>query len=283
MKAVAIIANLTKSDVHEIADRIYNWCKLRNVRVFTQQELKCGDNSIVLGQPLPDVDLVMVLGGDGTFLSVARRYSDSDIPFLGVNLGRLGFLTEVEVADLENSLEKLVNHEFSIEKRAMLSVRVIRRGKEVEQTFALNEVTVAKGPLARIIHLDVGVDNALIGSYHGDGLIVSTPTGSTGYSLSAGGPIVAPNVDLVVITPICPHTLHARPIVVAKDSNIAVEVKSAQQDIVLTVDGQHSFCLQFEDMLEISNSSSQTSLVRLHGKTFFDILRQKLMDQNRKG
>jgi len=158
MKAVAIIANLTKSDVHEIADRIYNWCKLRNVRVFTQQELKCGDNSIVLGQPLPDVDLVMVLGGDGTFLSVARRYSDSDIPFLGVNLGRLGFLTEVEVADLENSLEKLVNHEFSIEKRAMLSVRVIRRGKEVEQTFALNEVTVAKGPLARIIHLDVGVD-----------------------------------------------------------------------------------------------------------------------------
>ena len=283
MKAVAIIANLSKPKVQQIACRISSWCRKRELKVYAQRELSCGDERITLGEPLPPVDVVMVLGGDGTFLSVARLYSGTEIPFLGVNLGRLGFLTEVEVADLENSLEKLVKKEFFIERRAMLSVRVLRQDKEVEQTFAINEVTVAKGPLARIIHLDVEVDKARVGCYHGDGLIVSTPTGSTGYSLSAGGPIVAPNVNVMVITPICPHTLHARPIVVSREAAIAINVMSPHQEIVLTVDGQHSFYLQYEDRVEVMNSSFHTSLIRLHGKDFFDILRQKLMDQNRKG
>jgi NAD+ kinase len=283
MKAVAIIANLSKPRVHQIACRISSWCIQRNIKVYAQRELNCGEISLTLGEPLPQVDVVMVLGGDGTFLSVARLYSSTEIPFLGVNLGRLGFLTEVEVADLESSLEKLVSKQFFIERRAMLSVRVMRKDMEVEQTFALNEVTVAKGPLARIIHLDVEVDNARVGCYHGDGLIVSTPTGSTGYSLSAGGPIVSPNVNVMVITPICPHTLHARPIVVSREAQIAVDVMSPHQEIVLTVDGQHSFYLQYEDRVEVCNSSFHTSLIRLHGKNFFDILRQKLMDQNRKG
>lgn len=281
MKAVAIIANLDKSHVHQIAGRICAWCQGRDIRVYAQKELKCGDGSFDLGEPLPPVDLVMVLGGDGTFLSAARRYGASGLPFLGVNLGHLGFLAEVEVADLDSALQKLVNHEYEIEQRGMLSVRIIRQGEVVEHTFALNDAAIAKGTLARIIRLDVAVDNAPIGCYYGDGLIVSTPTGSTGYSLSAGGPIVAPNVNLVLITPICPHTLHARSIAVARDSLIAVEVKSNQREIFLTVDGQCSFPLQFQDRLEISNSSYHTSLVRLHGKHFFDILREKLMEQNR--
>lgn len=281
MRAVAVIANLTKPDVATVASRICGWCRERGIRVYAQQELKCGDDSFHLGQPLPAVDLVLVLGGDGTFLSVARSYIDSQVPFLGVNLGRLGFLTEVEVGDLELALEKLVKGLYSIEKRSMISVQVQRQGKAVEETFALNEVTVAKGPLARIIRLDVSVDNVPIGSYHGDGMIVSTPTGSTGYSLSAGGPIVAPNVDLTIITPICPHTLSARPIVVAKSALIDVSLMSAQQDIILTVDGQYSFPLQFGDNLHITSAKTETSLVRLEGINFFDILREKLMEQNR--
>lgn len=283
MKAVAIIANLAKPNVHQVACRICSWCRRMGIRVYCQQELGCGDEPLVLSDPLPPVDLVMVLGGDGTFLSVARRHSKADVPFLGVNLGRLGFLTEVEVADLEPSLEKLASGQYYIDKRVMLAVRVSRRGEVVEQTFALNEVTVSKGPLARIIKLDVTVDGHCVGRYHGDGLIISTPTGSTGYSLSAGGPIMAPNVQAMVMTPICPHTLHARPVVVSLDARCEVEVGSSQQEIVLTVDGQHSFYLQYRDRVEVSTSRHQTSLVRLHGNNFFEIMRRKLMDHNRKG
>lgn len=282
MKAIAIIANLTKPGVDEVAGRISRWCQSKGIKAYAQKELKCGTQEVVLGEPLPDVDIVMVLGGDGTFLSAARIYADSAVPLLGVNLGNLGFLTEIEVSDLDKSLEQLARDQYYIEKRAMLSVKIIRHGREVERTFALNEATIAKGPLSRIIHLDVLVDGILIGSYFGDGMIVSTPTGSTGYSLSAGGPLVAPNVDVVIITPICPHTLHARPVVAARDALITVDVKSSHQEIVLTVDGQDSFSLQHEDRLEVSNSRYETALVRLAGNNFFDVLRRKLMEQNRK-
>lgn len=283
MKAIAVIGNLSKPQVGEVAHRICTWCRANRIQAFVQEELNCGDELFKSTEPLPQVDLVMILGGDGTFLSAARRYSGTTIPFLGVNLGHLGFLAEVEVADLETALEKLVNHEFYVEKRAVLSARAFRQGRELENTFALNEVTIAKGPLSRIIQLDVFVDNVLLGSYYGDGMIVSTPTGSTGYSLSAGGPIVAPDVDLVIITPICPHTLHARPVVVSRKAKVIVEVKTAQQDIYMTVDGQHSFGLQHGDTVEITNGEAETALVRLRGNNFFNILRQKLMEQNRKG
>lgn len=281
MKAVAVVANMTKPDVAEVAGRICSWCTARQIEVWAQRELQCGCRLFSLEQPLPPVDLVLILGGDGTFLSVARSYMGTTIPFLGVNLGQLGFLTEVEVLDLEAALEKLVARQFTVEKRAMLSVQVLRRGKVVEDTFALNEATIAKGTLARIIRLDVSVDHVPIGSYYGDGLIVSTPTGSTGYSLSAGGPIVAPNVQLTIITPICPHTLNARPIVVARDAIIGVNLKTAQQDMVLTVDGQCSFFLNCGDEVRVTKSPHETRLVRLQGKNFFDILREKLMHQSR--
>lgn len=284
MKAVAIVANMSKSQIHQIAQRITQWCRIRGISVWCQQELGCGDYPLTLGDPLPPVDMVMVLGGDGTFLSVARRFAAANIPLLGVNLGRLGFLTEVEPGDdLEAALAKLAAGEYIIDSRSMLDIRIVRKGQEVEQTYALNEVTVAKGPLARIIRLDAQVDGALVGSYHGDGLIVSTPTGSTGYSLSAGGPIIAPNVKVMIMTPICPHTLFARPIVVDRHARITVDIRSPQQEIVLTVDGQHSLYLQYNDTIEVSHSAHRTSLVRLQGKSFFDILHRKLMDQTRKG
>lgn len=280
MKATAIIANLSKPNVRQIAAEICAWLMARDIRVYGQQELACG-HGFALGEPLPDVDLILVLGGDGTFLTVAGMYGPAQIPLLGVNLGHLGFLTEVEMGDLEAALEKLVRGDYQVEKRAMLAARVLRRGETVSQALVLNDVVIAKGPLARIIHLEVAVEGVNIGSYRGDGLIVATPTGSTGYSLSAGGPIVAPNVDLIVITPICPHTLNVRPIVVARDSAVTVDIKTCQPDTFMTLDGQQSFMLDCGDRLEITNSDYQTSLVRLSGKNFFEILAKKIMDQNR--
>lgn len=279
MKAVAIIANLSKPNVFEVASKITTWLTARKVVVYAQQELPWG-HGFVLGEPLPPVDLVMVLGGDGTFLAVAGMYGPSGIPLLGVNLGHLGFLTEVEMGDLEQALEKLVQKKYQVEKRGMLDARVLRQGKTVSKALVLNDVVVAKGPLARIIHLEVAVDGVSIGSYRGDGLIVATPTGSTGYSLSAGGPIVAPNVDISIVTPICPHTLNARPIVVAKGSIITVRTKTSQSDTYITLDGQQGMELEGDDILEITSSQHETSLVRLKGKNFFDILAKKIMDQN---
>ncbi len=280
MKAVGIIANLSKPNVRRISAEICSWFLDRGIRVYGQQELACG-YGFTLGQPLPEVDLIMVLGGDGTFLTVAGMYGPAEIPLLGVNLGHLGFLTEVEMGDLESALEKLVQGDYQVEKRSMLSARVLRHGETVSQALVLNDVVIGKGPLARIIHLEVSVEGVSIGSYRGDGLIVATPTGSTGYSLSAGGPIVAPNVDLIVITPICPHTLNVRPIVVARDSLVTVDIKTCQQDTFMTLDGQQSFMLDCADRLEITNSDHQTSLVRLSGKNFFEILAKKIMAQNR--
>ncbi len=283
MKTVALIANMAKPNVQHVADRICTWCRRRKIYVYTQPELDCGDENMSLDQPLPPVDFVLVLGGDGTFLNVARRYSQEVIPFLGVNLGRLGFLTEVEVSNLEASLEMLASGKYYVDRRSMLSVRVFRDGEVAEKTIALNEVTISKGPQARIIKLDVMVDGNKVDRYRGDGIILSTPTGSTGYSLSAGGPIIAPNVPTIIFTPICPHTLHARPVVLSLNSRITVDVDSAQTEIVLTVDGQENLPLQYNDRIEVSNSRHQTLLVRLHGNSFFEILRRKLMDYNRNG
>lgn len=277
MKSVALIANLSKVNAQVVASQICSWFVARGIAVRGQHELGCGEG-FAPGQELPGVDLIMVLGGDGTFLAVAAMYAGAKIPLLGVNLGHLGFLTEVEMGELEPALEKLVRGEYSIEKRGMLSVAILRRGARIFNAFALNDVVVSKGPLARIIQLEVAVRGVTIGSYRGDGLIIATPTGSTGYSLSAGGPIVAPDVELMLITPICPHTLNVRPIAVSRKGIIAVTVKTCQEDTTMTLDGQQSFKLECGDLLEISSAEHHTSLVRLQGTNFFDILAKKIIE-----
>ena len=277
MKSVALIANLSKDGVYQVATEIYRWLSARGILVYGQEELDCG-RTFILGQPLPPVDLIMVLGGDGTFLAAAGSYGWAGVPLLGVNLGHLGFLAEVEREELEVALEKLVQGDFQVEERGMLSAQVWRQGEIVSQALALNDVVVSKGPLARIINLKVAVEGVEIGSYRGDGLIVATPTGSTGYSLSAGGPIVAPNVGLILITPICPHTLSVRPIVVSQDSRVTVEIKACHSDTYMTLDGQQGFSLECGDRLEITSSKHKTSLVRLKGMNFFKILAQKIVD-----
>jgi NAD+ kinase len=221
-------------------------------------------------------ELAIVLGGDGTLLAAARVLAKSDIPILSVNLGSLGFLTEVRLADLYPTLEAWCQNCSTVDSRAMLHVEIERGGKSDLQFEALNDFVVSKGTIARMGGFTVNLDGQLAASFRADGVIVATPTGSTAYSLAAAGPILAPNVDALVITPICPHLLTLRPIVVRGDAEVMVSVEGIPDQTYLTVDGQEAVLLQLGDRLHCRRSIYAVKLVRMHAPAFFDVLRAKL-------
>lgn len=225
-----------------------------------------------------DVDLLVTLGGDGTLLSGARTVADSDIPVLGVNLGHLGFLTSVSSTDLDAAFESLMRGDYWLDRRFMLDVHVLRTTGEERSAFvALNDAVLHKGGLARMIRIALFIGDAEeIGTYSADGIILSTPTGSTAYSLSAGGPIVEPTVDCIVATPISPHTLAVRPLVLPGTSVLTIEVRSPGAELILTVDGQDGARLESGERLQIRRSDTAVPLVRFEDQTFFATLRNKL-------
>jgi NAD+ kinase len=220
-------------------------------------------------------DLVVVLGGDGTLMSVARAQRH-DVPILGVNLGGLGFLTEINRGELYPALVEILAGRFGIESRALLDVELQRPAVGALGHKALNDVVVTKSALARIIDLRIEVDGRLVARYRSDGLILSTPTGSTAYNLSAGGPIVYPTLPVIVITPICPHTLTHRPLVVPDSSLVEVRLETHDQEVYLTVDGQEGTTLEPSDRLRVRSSQAHAHLVRISGRGFYDSLRSKL-------
>lgn len=223
-----------------------------------------------------DTQLVVVLGGDGTLLSAARAIGGQDIPLLAVNLGGLGFLTSITVEELYPELEKCLSGEFRVGKRRMLRCEIHRGGHRVCSYEALNDAVITKASLARIIDVAVHVDSHFVSNYKADGLIVSTPTGSTAYSLSAGGPIIFPNVDALSITPICPHMLTHRPVIVPGASVIRLENRASDHDAYLTIDGQVGETLLEGDEVRCAQSSNEIRLVRPPRMLFFDVLREKL-------
>lgn len=218
-------------------------------------------------------DLLVVLGGDGTLLSVARAVGDLGIPIVGVNLGDLGFLAATTLEEMIPALEALLRGEMVIEERMLFTTRVSRNGEAVGDWLALNDVVITKGAVSRIINLSVSIEGQHAISYRADGLIVSTPTGSTAYSLSAGGPIIYPTMDAIVLTPICSHSLTNRPIVVPGAQHVEVTLLTAQE-VTLTVDGQVGFGLREHDVVEVARAPSTIRLVRF--KDFFSVLRTKL-------
>lgn len=220
-------------------------------------------------------DLVIALGGDGTLLSVARSLRDGT-PLLGVNMGNLGFLTEIGRTELYPTMVKVLAGEFTLEERSLLSVTVHRRDGELIEFRALNDAVIAKGARSRIIELNLTVDECPVARYRADGLIVSTPTGSTAYNLSAGGPILFPQLPVTVLTPICPHTLSLRPMAVPSSSLIEVVLETQQEEVYVTVDGQESTTLGFKDRVLITRCEACTRLVKTSDRTFFDSLRGKL-------
>ncbi|MBI2569464.1 MAG: NAD(+)/NADH kinase [Candidatus Schekmanbacteria bacterium] len=222
------------------------------------------------------VDLVIVLGGDGTLLSVAREMADPAIPLLAVNLGSLGFLTEVRLDDLRVTLRAVLDGEFEVEERLMLSVVVRREGGVVASHRVLNDAVINKAALARIIDLEARVDECYVTTYKADGLIISTPTGSTAYSLSAGGPIVTPTLGAIILTPICPHTLTMRPLVIRDDSAVAVTLGDHSCEVTLTLDGQVGVSLSPRDVVLVSSAQERLHLLRSPRADFFSVLRTKL-------
>lgn len=232
------------------------------------------------GEFRPDgVDLLVTLGGDGTLLRGARLVAPYRTPVLGVNLGYLGFLTSVPPDGLPTALERVLAGDCWLDRRFTLEARVVHDGAAVGPAYiALNDAVLHKGGFARVVRLAVyvGADHEPIGSYSADGIIISTPTGSTAYSLSAGGPIVEPSVDCILATPICPHTLAVRPLVVPASTEIAVEVLTPSEEIILTIDGQEGATLREGDRIVVRRGSAEVPLVRLPGQSFFSTLRRKL-------
>ncbi|MBS4023114.1 MAG: NAD(+)/NADH kinase [Dethiobacter sp.] len=282
MKAIGLVANWhKKQEVLEMVRRISEFFTVRQISVYLSEHNdtpgEVGVESIPLSEFPGTVDIVIVLGGDGTILRVARELSGKYVPILGVNLGQMGFLAEVEPVMLEQSLEKLLTGSYEVRHRLMLSARVLRDERPVAEYTALNDIVISKGPFSRIIYVDTFVNNKPLESYPGDGIIVSTPTGSTGYSLSAGGPIVNPALDVMIITPICPHLLHHRSVVVASSERVLMKVRTRQAEVVLTVDGQVGFTLQDGDVVVATRAPLTTPLIQLEGTDFYMLLHSKLM------
>jgi NAD+ kinase len=232
---------------------------------------------VIAEEELPQkVDLILVLGGDGTMIATARMLGDCEVPVIGVNYGGLGYLAEFRIDELFTALESILAGDYKLEQRVMLAVE-LRRGDELVTTNrVLNDVVMNKSALARIIHIETYLNDQFVNLFRADGLIVSTPTGSTAYNLSAGGPIIFPTMNTVVITPICPFTLSNRPIVVPDDSVIEIRLMTEKEDVALTLDGQVGFPIQARDRVIIRKSNTTFNLVQPKNRNYFDLLRDKL-------
>ena len=223
-----------------------------------------------------DVDLILVLGGDGTMIATARLMGDREVPVLGVNFGGLGYLAEFRIEELYSALESILSGNYRLDKRVMLDVELWRGDERITSNRVLNDVVINKSALARIIEIEANLNHQFVNSFRSDGLIVSTPTGSTAYNLSAGGPVIYPSMNAVVITPICPFTLSNRPIVVPDDAVIELCLKTEQEEVALTLDGQVGFPLNVEDRVVIRKSATTFNLVQPMNRNYFDVLRDKL-------
>ena len=221
-------------------------------------------------------EFVIVLGGDGTLLAAARAVAHLDVPILAVNLGSLGFLTEVRVEELEKAVKAAIEGRCIRDARTMIACDLVRRGETIGSFMALNDVVVTKSAIARLLEVEVRVDNEFVADYKADGVIISTPTGSTAYSLAAGGPVLVPSVDAFIVTPVSPHALTHRPLVVRDSSEIMLLVKGTFDEVILTIDGQTPVQALEGDQIICRRSAKQVQLLRLPGRTFFEVLRTKL-------
>jgi NAD+ kinase len=277
MRRVRVVAKRSSPAAVATAHELADWLTRKGLEVAVDESARPSARdpeqpSTVEPRPC---DLVIVLGGDGTLLSVARNLTD-DAPILGVNLGTLGFLTEINRSELYPSLLQVLQEKFELEERSLLDVELYRDGGAPQRFRVLNDAVVAKSALSRIIQISLRVDDHLVARYRADGVFVSTPTGSTAYNLSAQGPILFPRLPVVVLTPICPHTLSLRPLVVPDSSRAEVTLETQREEVYLTLDGQEGTTLGFGDRVRATRSAGTVRLVRISGRTFYDGLRDKL-------
>jgi len=279
LKTAAIISKPSKQELKTLIPEVLAWFDQHKYRVIMDEETAAyASNENVM--PRKQVsrekpDFVLVLGGDGTLLSAARAVSRDGVPILAVNLGSLGFLTEVPLGELYTTLEWVDQNKCPVESRSLIECRLMRGTDCVASYDALNDVVVNKSAIARLVGFDLLIDDLFVFNYKADGVIVSTPTGSTAYSLAAGGPILMPAVDAFVVTPVCPHSLTHRPLVVRDESKIEIVVQSGDEQAFLTIDGQIGIPVLNEDRVECRKAPHDVRLLRIR-KSFFDVLRTKL-------
>jgi len=280
IRTAGIICKPNRELVCSVVPQLLEWLRTHKIDYFVDEETRACIDFAAPSLPrtaLSDrVDLLLVLGGDGTLLSAARALGSHHIPILAVNLGGLGFLTSVTLDELYPVLEQVIAGKHSASDRMMLDAEIRRDGEPTERQCALNDAVATKAALARMLEFDVYVDHSHVGRYRADGIIVATPTGSTAYSLAAGGPIIDPQLDSFVITPICPHMLTNRPLVIPDTAKIELDFTPAQEPVYITLDGQIGFQLNSKDRVVITKSASRVSLIRPPSKTYFEVLRSKL-------
>jgi NAD+ kinase len=280
IRAAGVISKPNRELLSSVVPPLLDWLRGRKIDVFIDPETKefaATDARTMLREDLgAQVDLLIVLGGDGTLLSAARALGSHKVPILAVNLGGLGFLTSVTLDELYPVLDQILAGEHRVSERMMLDAEIVRGGKVAERQCALNDAVANKAAIARMLDFDVFIDGNSVGRYRADGLVIATPTGSTAYSLAAGGPIVDPDLDAFVITPICPHMLTNRPLVVPDTARIDLDFTAADEPVYITLDGQIGFQLKPKDRVSITKSQSRVALVRPPSKTYFEVLRNKL-------
>jgi NAD+ kinase len=280
MKRIAVITNTDRDPdlfyTRQLAESVTR--RGGTVRLEETQAVRAGVGVPCRGDELFDAcDMVVCLGGDGTFLKVARRVYQKGLPILGINLGNLGFLTEVDRNDIDLAIDQVFGNHYAIDDRMMLETVIHRKGEPPVHDIALNDAVITRGAISRIVHVKTYVNDVFVDSFPGDGLIISSPTGSTAYSLSAGGPIVEPDTNLLLITPICPHILYSRSFVTKADSVVkAVIDEDFQHNAIVALDGQEGHDIRGGDVVEIKRSAYTTKLVRMNSRNFFNILRTKI-------
>ncbi len=280
MRRIGIVVKPNKPEVEPVLRMLLPWLRERGREVALDQEAAIILPGAEAGLPRAEVvswsDLVIVLGGDGTILSVARLIGSREVPILGVNLGGLGFLTEITLDEVIPTLEAVLRNEFAVSRRLTLTARVLRGGAPIASFEALNDAVITKTALSRIVDLETHVNGEYVATFRADGLIVSTPTGSTAYCLAAGGPIIYPSLPAVVLIPICPHTLTNRPLVIPDSAVVEIIQGSAGEDVHLTVDGQVGVGLRYRDVVSLQRSGRTVALIKSPKLNYFELLRAKL-------
>ncbi len=280
MQRIGIATKPNKPEAEPILRKLVPWLRDRRMETILDVEAAGICPDLGPGRPRAEVaaaaDLVIVLGGDGTLLSVARLIGSREVPILGVNLGGLGFLTEITLDELFPTLERVLRDQFSVTRRLTLTARVLREGEDVASFEALNDAVITKTALSRIVDLETHVNGEYVATFRADGLILSTPTGSTAYCLAAGGPIIYPTLPALVIIPICPHTLTNRPLVVPDTAVVEIIQGSTEEDVHLTVDGQVGVGLRHRDVVEVQRSARCIALVKSPKLNYFELLHTKL-------
>lgn len=284
MQKIGIIPNIIKDEQLEMTQKVIEWFEVHQFQVAVTSSISQMLNRKEIGLE-EDVlyktsDCIVVLGGDGTLLGVAQKAAMEQVPIIGVNLGRLGFLTDVEKDTALISFEKFVSGNYYIEKRMMLEVNIISGGQVTHQFSGLNDVSVTRDSYSRMIDYSICVNGQYVDLYPADGIIVSTPTGSTAYNLSAGGPIIDPNANIMVITPICPHTIYSRSIIVCEEDTIDIRIPELQgASVGVSVDGKNAYHITQGDTIRVSKSKLEVQLIKLSEYNFYDILRTKIVER----